>query len=222
MPQPILKSYVEVGNRLDQLGTSREFMVEVADAMVSARAECTENDPSGARGWRGWQMGTRRNRELHRGYGDWEKDDTDQIASIVNKRTGVRIVVCNTDDGTCIESDIPRNRSKKGAATDRALEQSQMSLFDGEIEPHPDSVIRIRQQPVQGRLLTYYLCVFHDGQEVRAELSCFVESASGFFSSWNERIFIFGGEAGPAEPIKRRKPDDDDGSDFDIPVKRKK
>ena len=60
MPEPILKSYVEVGNRLDQLGTFCEFMLEVVDAVAAARSECTENDPSGARGWRGWQMGTRR------------------------------------------------------------------------------------------------------------------------------------------------------------------
>jgi hypothetical protein len=198
-------------------------MLEVVDAVVAARSECTENDPSGARGWRGWQMGTRRKRELHIGYDEWEKDDTDQIASIVNSRLGIRFVVCNTDVGTCIEGLTPRNRSQKGAATDRAIEESQGTLFGDAPEPHPDSVVRLPQQdePKQP-IRTYHLCVYHEGDDIRAELSCFTESSGGFFSDWAERIFIVGGEAGPAEPAKRRKSDDDDGSDFDIPVKRKK
>lgn len=61
----IFKSAVEVANRLAERGTSRDLMMAVLDAMVAAKNECTENDPFGSRGWRAWQMGTRRNREVH-------------------------------------------------------------------------------------------------------------------------------------------------------------
>jgi hypothetical protein len=79
---PVLKAPIEVGNRLHALGTSTELMMAVIEAVVVARTECTDNDPAGTRGWRGWQMGTRRNREAHCSApsSDWKRDDTDQIS----------------------------------------------------------------------------------------------------------------------------------------------
>ncbi|HQZ86204.1 MAG TPA: hypothetical protein PLB21_11335, partial [Actinomycetota bacterium] len=64
--------------------------------------------------------------------------------------------------------------------------------------------------------------VFHEGDDIRAELSCAVETAGGYFEDFVERIFIVGGEAGTPDDVRRKKSSDDDGSDFDIPVKRKK
>jgi len=221
MTARIIKNFVEVGNRLDELGTSRDFMLEVADAMVAASAECTENDPNGSRGWRGWQMGTRRNRELHCGQSGWEKDETDQIPSIVNIERGIKIVVCNTDDGTCVDGRIPQNRSRKGPATVRLIDNNQLAFFDRLDRPHPDSVVVTfaKKMTTSGSILTYYLCVYHGSDDVRVELSCFVNSSGGFFGKAVEQIYIFGGSAGPVE---RKRSDDDDGSEFDIQVKRKK
>ncbi|HQZ13564.1 MAG TPA: glycosyltransferase, partial [Devosia sp.] len=146
-----LKSLIEVGNRLDRLGTSRDVLLEVINAVVAARAECTENDPAGSRGWRGWQMGTRRNRELHGQIDGWEKDDTDQIASVVNRGLGIKIIVCNTDEGTCVEGLTPQNRSKKGAATERVVDRNQYTFFDKLDVPHPDSVV-VPMRDAAGRL----------------------------------------------------------------------
>lgn len=221
MHKPLRKDPVEVANRLDELLTSREMMLEVIEAVAAARAECTDNDPFGARGWRGWQMGTRRLRELHVGVGDWAKDDADQVPSIVSERAGVRIVVCNTDDGTSIETRRPQNSSKKGASTERAVDHNQMSLFD--LLPDSDaSVVRFRKDdaPRIRGMLTYYLCVHAEGDERRAELSCPRSFEGGFFGEdFYERILILGGDAGPTDAV-RRKSDDDDG-EFDIPVTRK-
>jgi hypothetical protein len=219
----VLKSFIEVGNRLADLGTSRELILEIADAVVAARTESTENDPAGTRGYRGWQMGTRRSRELHIGRDDdWTKDDTDQIASILNKARGLKIVVCNTDEGTCIEGAAPQNRSRKGAATERAVIKNQLSLLPFMDAPHPDSKVVVALRPSSaGSVLTYYLCVYHEGTDVRVELSCAIETVDGYFEKFGERIFVLGGEAGD-ESVKRKKPDEDGESDFDIPVTRKK
>jgi hypothetical protein len=63
MPTKIVKDPVEVGNRLEQLGVSKGKVIEVIEAMVSARADCTPNDPPGSHGWSSYRMGTRRLRE---------------------------------------------------------------------------------------------------------------------------------------------------------------
>jgi len=216
----IFKSAIEVTNRLNVLGTSRELLIEVIDAIIAARTDCTDNDPFGARGWRGWQMGTRRNRELHVGIDDWQKDDTDQVPSIVSKKYGIRIVVCNTDDGTALEERFPQNNSKKGAATDRAVDVNQLSLFD-KLEESP-SVIPLRKHLTSaGAVFTYYLCVHAEGDDRRAELSCPVNVENGFFDDFVERIFIIGGDTESAEPIRRKKRDEGD-SEYPISVTRKK
>lgn len=223
MPATIVKNFIEIGNRLSALRTSREWLLEVAEAMIAASNECTDNDPNGARGWRSWQMGTRRSRELHCGNLGWVKDDTDQIPSILNEEIGIKIVVCNTDDGTCVTEREPQNRSRKGPATERLVESNQADLFAGGHVPHPDSVVVLHSSADTRKatsLLTYMLCVYQELDEIRVELSCAVEASGGYFAKFDERIFIIGGDTGPAEPVKRKDSDDDSG--FDIPVKRKK
>ncbi|PKQ07629.1 MAG: hypothetical protein CVT72_02495 [Alphaproteobacteria bacterium HGW-Alphaproteobacteria-11] len=74
----------------------------------------------------------------------------------------------------------------------------------------------------KGSVLTYYLCVYPDVDGVRAELSCPVNVENGFFEKFFERVFIAGGDTGVPEPIRRKSDDDDDGSEYEIPVKRKK
>ncbi|RBP04194.1 hypothetical protein DFR50_14067 [Roseiarcus fermentans] len=214
----ILRSFVEVSNRLVELRTNHEFILEAVEAAVGAANESTDNDPSGTRGWRRWQMGTRRLREMHVGNKGWDRDDTDQIASIINADLRIKIVVCNTDDGTCIEARNPKNRSKKGSATDRAVGANQSSFMDILDESMAD--MWRRRQP-DGSFLTYVLCIYNEADDVRAELSCAIETSGGFFENFSERIFIIGGEAGEPSPVRRRG-SDDDGSEFDIPVTRKK
>lgn len=220
MKQSIYKHPIEVANRLVALGTSRELLLEVVEAVETAKSECTANDPNGARGWRGWQMGTRRNREIHVGMGDWIKDDTDQVPSIVSKKFGIRIVVCNTDDGTTIESRTPQNYSKKGAATDRAVDVNQLSLFDA-IGGDGVVVSINKMQSSVGPVLTYYLCVYSDGDDRRAELACPVSVENGFFTNFVERIFIVGGDFRD-DGDSKRLPDQDGDSEYKITVKLKK
>jgi hypothetical protein len=224
VPVRIFKEAIEVTNRLGDLATSSEQLLEVVGAVVAARADCTDNDPFGSRGWRGWQMGTRRSREVHVGADGWEKDDTDQVPAIINKRFGIRIVICNTDDGTSIEMGKPQNRHKKGSATNRAIDANQGSFMDRLDETVSVISIAKRRTSATGAILTYFLCVYAEGDDIRAELSCPVNVENGFFDDFVERIFIIGGDTGESSPARRRKPDDDiqGGSEYSIPVIRKK
>jgi hypothetical protein len=210
---------------LHSLATSVDQLLEVVGAMVAARADCTDNDPFGSRGWRGWQMGTRRTREVHVGIDGWEKDDTDQVPAIINKRIGVRIVICNTDDGTSLETGKPQNRHKKGSATERAIDVNQGSFMDSLDKTVSVVSIAKRKTSTAGATLTYFLCVYVEGEDIRAELACPLNVDNGFFEDFVERIFIIGGDSGDSGLARRRKSDDgnsEGGGEYSIPVKRKK
>lgn len=211
------KNTVEVTNRLDQLGWRREQLLEVVGAMVAARNGCTDNDPASAPGWMAWKEGTRRLREIGRPMG-LEKDETDQIASVVDLQRGLRFSVSNTDDGTGIEDRIPQNRCKKGPATEKAVFGNQGFLFDPSDLPMVAAPISMfRKQP--GVIASWYLCVYCDGDEIRAELSCPVASESGYFTNFVERIVLIGPSDDGGAAIRPNVPDDE--PEFDIPVSRK-
>jgi hypothetical protein len=224
MSAKIFKNPIDVANRLEQLGVTRDNLFEVVDAMISARADCTTNDPPGAPGWSSWRMGTRRLREVMMTQDDWEKDEIDQISCVQNRNLGIRIAVANTDDATGLDLDncIPQNRSKKGVATDRVVQANQMSFM--EVLDASLKVVRLKLTTrASGPTITWYLCTYCEGDEVRAELSCPAGLDNGFFTEFIERILIIGPEDGDDIPVRRRGVDDDDsGSEFDVPVTRKK
>ena len=221
MKVSIFKHPIEVTNRLAERATSKELLLAMLDAMVTAKSECTDNDPSGSRGWRAWQMGTRRNREVHVGVGDWAKDNTDQVPSIVSKKLGIRIVVCNTDDGTCVDASSPQNSSKKGVGNERAVDANQLSFIDQLEAPAGRVVPFSRITTSAGPVVTYYFCAHIEGDDVRAELSCPTSFESGYFSEFVERIYIVGGDT-PLDDGTKKKSSGDGDSEYDIPVKLKR
>ena len=217
MPAIYLTNPIEVTNRLDKLGWTLEELLEVVSAMVSARHSCTDNDPSSAPGWMSWKDGTRRLREIGRAKG-LHKAEFDQIPCVVDDKRKLRFSVSNTDDGTAIESHVPQNRSKKGPGTERAATENQGSLFDY-MEVAEKVVPISRAAPVPGIIVSWFLLVYCEGDEIRAELSCPTALESGFFTSFHERIVLIGPDDGSGGGVRRQLPDD--GPEFDIPVVRK-
>jgi len=218
MPPILRTNPIEVANRLDELGWNRDQLLEVVGAMVSARNSCTENDPASAPGWMAWKEGTRRLREIARPMG-MEKDDTDQIPSVVDERRGVKFAVSNTDDGTGLGDRIPQNRSRKGPATDKVVCDNQGSLIaalEEGLRVVPISIAR--KQP--GMIVGWYLCLYCQGDDIRAELSCPVGFDADHFTDFVERIILIGPEEDDPAPVRGEKPDE--GSDFEIPVSRKR
>lgn len=219
MSAVILRKPVEVDNRLRDLGLERESLLEVVEAVEAAKAECTDNDPASARGWSGWRWGNRRLREKMLSHEDWERDNADQICAILNRRLGIRVTVANTDDRTGTDLD-PQTQTRRGPATDRAVSANQLSFLD--VLDRSAKVVPLsstRQEAVPIR--TYYLCVYSEGDEIRAELSCPVSVDGGYFDDFVERIILIGDDGIGGSAI-RRAPDGDGDGEFDIPVKRKR
>jgi hypothetical protein len=225
MPAQVWKKPVDVGNRLDKLfQLTRDQLLEVVEAMVRAKADCTPNDPPGSRGWSAYKMGTRRLREITLVERGWEKDDADQIPGVINKSLGVRIVVANTDDGTGVEEDgrIPQNRSQKGAATDRVVQVNQLSFMKALDESVKVVPLKKTSEVPAGQIITWYVCTYGEGDEFRAEISCPKVIEDGYFADFYERIFLTYDDGGGGGEVVRRSSDGGDGPDFEIPVTRKK
>jgi hypothetical protein len=223
MPAIVVTKPHEVANELERIGLSSEQVLEIVHAMAGAKADATENDPPGAAGWSAWRMGIRRSREVtvhDVRFPDWERDETGQVSSVVNRKIGVRLLVSNTDDGTGIDADdrFPQNRSKKGAATDRIVQCNQGAF---EFMEQASNVVAFPKAADDAQGVTsWYVCVYADGEELRAELSCPVGIEGGFFTGFSKRIIILGGDGTGIDPIKRNKPDGEI-VEFDIPVSRK-
>lgn len=205
----ICKAEPEVSDKLSQLRLNREKLDEVIHAMVAARNGCTPNDVPSAAGYYSWAAGTRRMRELFADDG-WTKNEAGQLSTLFNEELGIKVVVSNTDDGTGVEAGMPQNRSQKGAATDRAISRNQM-FMGAIIDEARDSTSEY-----------WYLCVYAEGDVVRAELSLPVELTNGYFTGFQQRIFLtgHGGSAAPVvTPVVTDGPSSD--AEFDVPVTRK-
>ena len=204
----------DVDQRLDQLGLDRERLVDVVRACVAAHGGCTDNDPANAKGWEVWRWGVRRLRELYRSEG-FEKDDTGGFATLVNPPLRYRIAVVNTDDATGIVGDrIPQNRSRKGPASEEAV-SANVQFLPGVDWPRRTAAGR---EPIAD-FSTWHLCIYVDGDVVRAELSLLVEFEAGYFTDCYERIILLG--AGDWEKLELGGADRDAGPEFEVDVRRK-
>ncbi|HJU15369.1 MAG TPA: hypothetical protein VJ770_02765 [Stellaceae bacterium] len=204
----------DVDRRLGELDLSREELIEVIRACVAAHGGCTDNDPPSAKGWEAWRWGVRRLREIYRPAG-FDKDETGGLSTTVNRARRYRIAVVNTDDATGLPGDrIPQNRNKKGPASEQATTINQQ-LLPGYDWPRrtPDG-----QEPVSD-LPTWHLCVYIEGDEVRAELSLLVEFKSGFFTECSERIILIGQD--DWQKLDFGDSSGDLGPEFDVDVRRK-
>jgi hypothetical protein len=216
MPVIIRVEAWDVDHRLAELGLSRDQLIEAVRACAAARGGCTDNDPPNAKGIEVWRWGVRRLRELLRPEG-LEKDDTGGFSTIVNRPLRYRIAVVNTDDATGILGEnIPQNRSRKGTASERAAATNHQQLLPGaESWPHKAADGR---EPVS-EFSTWHLCVYIEGDTVRAELSLLVGFESGYFTDCHERIILLG--HGDWEKLDFGDGANDSGPEFEVEVRRK-
>jgi hypothetical protein len=214
MKTPLIENPIEVTNRLDALGLTREMLVEVIESMVAGRNSCTENDPPGAPGYMSWKEGTRRLREVCL-VQDWERNNDNFVYSVFDRKRNIKLAVCNADDGTGLAESQPQNRSKKGAATDYAVSTNQLNFYD-KLEVN---VIQLSPETTGG-VVYWYLCVYCEGDIARAELSCPTACENGFFTDFKERVLITREDGAGGLRVRREAPDNDSG--FEINVVRKK
>ncbi len=208
----VRKDQTEVEDRLSQLGLDRIGLLEVVKACVAAYSGCTANDPPNAPGFESWRAGVRAMREIYLPKG-WDKDDSGGYCTIVNPTTTVRVAMMNSDGGAGLPGDeVPQNRSRKGACSERAAVVNQLCLAND--WPIPDDA------PGHHDFTTWHLCVYISVETVRAELSLLNEFESGYFTGVFEKIILVGkGDWDELEFGGDR--DSDGGPEIEVEVRRR-
>jgi len=214
MAAVIHESPRECDRRLAQyFNSTRSQWIDVVKAMVAARASRGADSPKASPGYFAWDAGITRMRQIFRREG-WESGDDNCIEHIINRDFRRKITVMNADAGVCDLSRSPRNRTLKGAATEKITDlNNQLDLFR-------------RQYPreiKENAFDLWQLCVFDDGKLVRAELSRPIEFSSGYFIEYSERIWIL--RPGEWEQIAIETSLDGgregSGQEFEINIRRK-
>nr|AWM02470.1 hypothetical protein CIT40_22185 [Bradyrhizobium amphicarpaeae] len=201
----------EVELRLNQFGLTASELISVVHQAVAARAGFVLNHPLNAAGQLSYIYGTGAVRDTLRVKG-WEIDRTGNIESTYNPTTGMKIVFQNADSA-CDDGRDPKAISDKGPAASKAVTLGQYSLF-------PEYEKEDEEQRKKENAALWYLFVYVNGDDVRAELSFPKRIEDGQFKGFNERIYIIK----PGEWASMM-PKVDDGElpaqDFEINVTRK-
>jgi hypothetical protein len=203
----------EVASRLDQLGLSAPELIGVVHQAVAAKAGFVLNHPANAAGQLSYIYGTGALRDVLRPKG-WQIDRTGNIEATLDPKTGIKIVFQNADSA-CDDGRDPKAISGKGPAARRAVDLGQRNLF-------PEYEAEDREKHLRENAALWYLLVYINGDDVRAELSFPKRIEDGQFKGFNERIYII--KAGEWASMMPPVADDDEGpaQDFEINVTRKR
>jgi hypothetical protein len=208
----IISQDYEVGSRLDQLGLTAAELIEVVKQAVAAKAAYVLNFPLNAAGQLSYIYGTGALRDMLRMKG-WVIDRTGNIEATFNPETGMKIVFQNVDSA-CDDDRDPKAISDKGPAATRAVDLGQRSLFR-EFDEEDE-----RQRARENASL-WYLCVYINGDDVRAELAFPRSIEERQFKDFNERIYVI--KPGEWLSIVPKEVDNEPpAQDFEINVTRKK
>ena len=206
----IFKTEWQVQERLAQLDTSRNELIEIARRAAAARADATDDDPNSAGGLLSWIYGTRALRKTFRPKG-WKRNRADNIESVVHRTRRLKFIFQNADVA-CEDFVEPQGISSKKSASERLVKAAQFSLF-------PDDE-QDEQQRLEGATVFYFFVAVDDGGEITAEFSCPRDIEGGQFKGFHERIFIV--NKGDLDTVVLPEIDaDGDDQDFDVAVTRK-
>lgn len=178
----IVKEEEDVEQRLVELGTNKAEMVDIAQRAVAARADSTEDDPLAGPGLLSWIFGTRALRKTFRAKG-WKRNSADNIPSVVNRTTGIKIIFQNADSACDVLRD-PRAISDKKKASERLVAAAQMAFDFPEAEQYGEEFADVPSAAY------YYFVSVRDDGVVTAELSSPRAIEGGQFRGFHERIFI--------------------------------
>lgn len=208
----IAKDEEDVERRLAELGTNKAEMFDIAQRAVAARADSTEDDPLAGPGLLSWIFGTRALRKTFRAKG-WKRNSADNIPSVVNRATGVKLIFQNADSACDVLRD-PKAISDKKKASERLVAAAQMTFDFPEAEQGDEEFADVPSTAY------YYFVAVRDDGTVTAELSSPRMIEAGQFRGFHERIFI----VNPGDMDRVEVFDDFDdlsGVDFDVVVTSK-
>lgn len=193
---------------LTEFGLTRSEIILIAQEAVAGRTSAVPHEPRTAPGVLAYFAGTKGLRDVSvpKGY---VADDTNNIASVVNPKTGIQIIYQNVDSAA-ISSVEPKAISAKGPASQKMVAHSTLNMFP--------ALEKEDQQKINRQ--TWYLCVCMNGEDVRVEISKPYSIDNGQFSGFIERIFIV--KMGEWTDPESFSSDEAPAQDFDIQVTKKK
>lgn len=202
----VVKDAVEVGNRLDAFGVTRDELLTVVSAAVGARRSASVMAPASAGGQLAYIRGTEQLRLVFLPK-DWELTRTDNIEAVYHAASGLKIIYQNADRAGDPVAD-PLASSKKGNGSARAVENGQGDLF-------PETVVEAFREM---NAASWYLFVYANGDDVRAELSFPKAIEDDQFKGFNERILLVEKDDWTAMDLS---PDEAPMPELEVPVHRK-
>ena len=179
MALPVLVDAIQISDRLEQLGVSRDDLIQVVQAAVGARNNATPFHPKFTPGMFAYIEGTYRLRSQLAAKGWVPHVSRDNIESVFNKKTNTKIIYQNADLAGHPAID-PLPSSKKGLGSARVVAMGQGELF-------PELAAQL---PAEMLAEVWYLFVQADGLDVRAELSCPISVHNDRFQGFRERIVL--------------------------------
>jgi len=203
----VLKEQLEIRSRLADFGVTRDELLAVVSAAVGARRSASPMAPASAGGLMAWIRGTEELRALCLPKG-WEATRTDNIEAVYHAETGIKIIYQSADRAGDPVAD-PLAVSKKGLGSARAVESGQGDLF-------PEYIVETLREL---NAASWYLFVYVDGDDVRAELSFPKAVEDDQFRGFNERILLV--QKGEWEVMDLGQ-DEAPAPELDVPVRRKK
>jgi hypothetical protein len=206
----IIAQDYEVASRLNQLGLTASELIGVVHQAVAAKAAFVLNHPLNAAGQLSYIYGTGALRDALRAK-EWEIDRTGNIEATIDPESGMKIVFQNADSA-CDDDRDPKAISDKGPAASKAVDQGQHSLF-------PEYDIEDEEKRKRENAALWYLFVYINGDDVRAELSFPKRIEDGQFKGFNERIYII--RPGEWASMMPKVDDTEPAQDFEVNVTRK-
>jgi hypothetical protein len=183
-PQTLIyKEDWEIDSRLVPFEATRPELVEIARAVVGARADAVENDPLTAEGQFAYIFGTRYTRALWRKK-RWLLHREENIEAVKHPSRDWKIIYQSVDLAASLIHE-PRAISGKGSGADRLIDTAQGTLFTPEQLAAGNAS---KLTPMNSG--AWFYCVSVDGDDVRAELSLPFGVGGGNFDGFIERIFI--------------------------------
>ncbi len=206
----VVREPQDVDNALNQIGLTRDIVVEVALSAAAARADTLPVDPALAPGMLSYIYGVRAIRMslLKKG---WRISRQGNVESTVNDVLGIQLFFQNVDLA-CEESHDPQAVSGKGRASRDLVAAGQGELFG-----HPEGETAISALGCTPKV--WVICVSVKGFSVRAEVSCPKAFQGAQFEAFHQRIFVLDENLEPT--FQRHAINEDDLDDFDIEISKK-